>query len=261
MIKLDRKPFYSFRGSLSKLDASGKSRDVVAPIMRMKRDLEARAIHYMRNRRSLENVGVVANFSNISSELKSCYEGMPAPLRDELDDFRVKVLSKIRRCPYCLISEPYTNDHYLPKEIYPEFSFLSCNLIPCCGWCNGKKGTRVVENGKRLYFNPYFDYLPNDFLGVDVSLSELYVSFHLLKEDEVVSTHVEKLGLIERYNFQGVSVITYVIEMMQMDEDLRDTEYFKREMRRERIKSESKFGVNHYEALIYKKLEELGPMA
>ena len=62
------------------------------------------------------------------------------------------------KCPYCMLSEPGTFDHYIGKGEFPEFSILSKNLVPCCSKCNSKKGEKFLsENGKRIFISFYFD--------------------------------------------------------------------------------------------------------
>jgi hypothetical protein len=48
-------------------------------------------------------------------------------------------------------------DHILPKELYPEFSIYSKNLVPACD-CNIKRKTTLMNrvNGVRV-LHPYFD--------------------------------------------------------------------------------------------------------
>lgn len=55
-----------------------------------------------------------------------------------------------------------TLDHYLPKDVYPEFSFFSANLIPACN-CNFLRGTthKGVESAQRV-IHAYFDTFVTD---------------------------------------------------------------------------------------------------
>ena len=64
-------------------------------------------------------------------------------------------------CPYCGINTPSTFDHYLCKEMFPEFATLSWNLVPSCGECNSLKGARWLENGQRQFVHAYFDAVPD----------------------------------------------------------------------------------------------------
>ena len=60
-------------------------------------------------------------------------------------------------CPMCGSLGTAEVDHVIPKDIYPEFSFFSKNLVPACD-CNGKKGTALKDqNTKGRILHPYFD--------------------------------------------------------------------------------------------------------
>jgi hypothetical protein len=79
-----------------------------------------------------------------------------------------KALTALRRmelgcCPVCGGTTTGTLDHYLPRDVYPEFSIFSLNLVPACPHCNsGSKGTTVkgASYGER-FLHPYFDDLAN----------------------------------------------------------------------------------------------------
>lgn len=45
-------------------------------------------------------------------------------------------------CPYCETSVGKTIDHFRPKAIYPELTFVWANLIPACSDCQSVKGSR-----------------------------------------------------------------------------------------------------------------------
>lgn len=53
----------------------------------------------------------------------------------------------VARCPFCGISELSTLDHYLPKELYPEFSVFPKNLVPSCAVCNTRKKDGFSKQG------------------------------------------------------------------------------------------------------------------
>ncbi|MDN2668338.1 hypothetical protein OW495_16560 [Vibrio sp. 14N.309.X.WAT.E.F5] len=80
-----------------------------------------------------------------------------------IDQLRERTL---QICPACgEDGTPNTLDHYLPKDLYPEFSILSKNLFPMCDICQGKKSTKVLSPArKRIFLHPYYD----DFLNNQV---------------------------------------------------------------------------------------------
>lgn len=69
----------------------------------------------------------------------------------------------LKSCPVC--GSPVTGDldHYLPRDVYPEFSIMRANLVPACRHCNsGVKGTKVHDGEPRRFIHPYFDAWAND---------------------------------------------------------------------------------------------------
>lgn len=60
-------------------------------------------------------------------------------------------------CPMCGSLSSPTIDHVLPKKTYPEFSFLSKNLVPACSCNIGKaENYRGAAPGQRV-LNPHYD--------------------------------------------------------------------------------------------------------
>lgn len=76
-------------------------------------------------------------------------------------------IQRIRRtpgllcCPMCGSQHLGTLDHYLPRESFPEFSILPCNLIPACPHCNSgvKKGIYRGTASPERFIHPYFETL------------------------------------------------------------------------------------------------------
>lgn len=64
-----------------------------------------------------------------------------------------------RLCPYCGCGGAATLDHYLPKNIFPEFAVLPINLVPSCGVCNNYKGD-LWRSGddSATFLHAYFDH-------------------------------------------------------------------------------------------------------
>lgn len=77
----------------------------------------------------------------------------------------------VLKCPICELRDATDLDHYVPRQLFPEFSVLSYNLIPTCHKCNNKKSTEWRDGGKRLFFNAYYD-TPTDELLFDVTVKQ-----------------------------------------------------------------------------------------
>ena len=77
---------------------------------------------------------------------------------------RNRIMAEFRRrygrCPFCMMSEANTLDHYLNKAKFPEFTLFWPNLVPCCGYCNSKKTESFLKNNKRQFLHYYYDKMP-----------------------------------------------------------------------------------------------------
>lgn len=60
-------------------------------------------------------------------------------------------------CPMCGGHNPTELDHYLTQKKYPEYSWLSFNLIPACS-CNRQRGERLFDPATHArILHPYYD--------------------------------------------------------------------------------------------------------
>lgn len=73
-------------------------------------------------------------------------------------------------CPCCgEDGAPGTLDHYLPKDIFPEFSVCLANLTPMCNRCQEEKSTEyLTSSNKKAYIHPYFDRVIDSYFDVDI---------------------------------------------------------------------------------------------
>jgi hypothetical protein len=83
--------------------------------------------------------------------------GALSDLRDEL-----MASSRLSKCPMCDKGDVASLDHYLPKEVYPEFSVLALNLVPACSTCNLNKRSIVGTDATGRFIHAYLDALPHD---------------------------------------------------------------------------------------------------
>ncbi len=126
------------------------------------RTIRNRYIHYLKTAPDLDKIEA-KSYSKINSEaLRHCYNRESVAVERLI----VKIIeSQPRygqsRCQYCGIGIPRSIDHYLPQEIFADFTVFSANLLPCCSDCNNLKGTKwLSSNGNRIILNPYFETLP-----------------------------------------------------------------------------------------------------
>lgn len=125
------------------------------------------------------------------------------------------LLEKLRNreldyCPSCgEDGTPNTLDHYLPKDIFPEFSITLVNLFPMCDICQGAKGVKIKDDeGKRLFIHPYFDnFIEQQVLILDIrepfnapTSIELYPHPDVDREfQELISRHITELEIPARF--------------------------------------------------------------
>ena len=78
-------------------------------------------------------------------------------------------------CPICGSEAVYELDHYVPREVMPEYSVHVRNLIPLCHRCNHLKLDEWLnDKKKRIVFNAYYDCVPNEsLLQANISLGTL----------------------------------------------------------------------------------------
>jgi hypothetical protein len=97
----------------------------------------------------------------------------------------LKVINRIRDesspdvCPMCGSLKPAQVDHVFPKDVFPEYSFFTRNLVPACD-CNTIKGTTYKgENFGERILHPYYDRVMQERLA--------YIAF----SDDLETPHIE----------------------------------------------------------------------
>ena len=74
------------------------------------------------------------------------------------DLMRINGAGKVYKCPICECDDVVHLDHYIPRDVMPEFSVMPQNLIYLCDRCNTKKDTLWLDDqGNRIIFNAYYD--------------------------------------------------------------------------------------------------------
>lgn len=128
-------------------------------------------------------------------------------------------------CPFCMISEPTTFDHYFSESEYPEYIIFAPNLVPCCSQCNSIKGNRLFsENqGERKIIHFYYDSLPQmqylkAVFKVDNKIPQVSFSLEFENESEItdiIANHFDTLHLLERYKKQSNDLISTECEIIR----------------------------------------------
>jgi len=186
--------------------------------------------YYLSNRNNLAAVSPHNYQGQMKSDLLHCYEVDT----NALDEMKAAIRKPqyvfggtSNKCQYCTINTSSTVDHYLPKEIYPEFAVYALNLVPCCHECNGFKGTIFLIDGERQFVNFYFDLLPvRRFLRVRFEFKDEVIpvpTYYVEQIPEIsgelvdiINNHFQRLQLNRRYSECTSDVITgHILSIQQ----------------------------------------------
>lgn len=128
-------------------------------------------------------------------------------------------------CPICGMKPVTDWDHYIPRSVMPEYSMHLQNLIPTCGDCNENKRSEWLKDGRRIYFNAYYDEAPDltEILDVSVSivngLPSIFISLKKLTDkapenQRIANSTISNMKLIDLYwqaKIDGI-VRTFVVQ-------------------------------------------------
>lgn len=141
--------------------------------------------------------------SAFPQEIKDAMEALYESRRKSGHIKRIRDYPFSGSCPFCGSLGIGSVDHFLPKDVFPEFSIYSLNLIPACSFCNSdEKGTIYMgDNPPTRFIHPYFDKI-GDKAILSVAFASPYdaVEFSAVPapglvgdELEIVRFHISKL--------------------------------------------------------------------
>lgn len=142
--------------------------------------------------------------------------------------FDAAKIAKERLCPFCMITEATTLDHYFSQSDFPEYDIFTPNLVPACGDCNSKKSKFFRDKkGNRQFLHYYYDDIPSDkFLYCDISYQAgvPVCSFRLeldlaLPVSKVIKLQFLYLNLFYRYKDKSNSYLSTTLETMKEEYD------------------------------------------
>ena len=158
--------------------------------------------------------------------LERCYDSNTQALsslkKSIINNIKVRNSYLLQKCPYCLVRQPGTWDHYMPKSKYPEFSVFSANLIWVCDKCNNKKSNGLVEGVKET-IQTYFDILPNeDLLKCEIRVVHDNIpvtEFYILNPNnsDIINSlinHFNAFELAGLYKSESSSYISVLLQEM-----------------------------------------------
>lgn len=146
-----------------------------------------------------------------ASKRKVSLIGLYSPKKDKLP---YSILENMRKnhglifCPSCGESgRPRTLDHYLPKNVFPEYSVVLLNLTPMCDWCQGEKLTDyITADGLKCYIHPYFDDVDKPLFSITFNPPYVTPTIGLLINSDIdpelkrlVISHLAGIDFLERY--------------------------------------------------------------
>lgn len=173
-----------------------------------KNKLHSLLIDYIKENGNPEKINISNIFSNDKEKFHNLYLNPKNTVKDKIID--VLKDHDLNYCPFCgNLGNPFTLDHYLPKENFPEYSIFSKNLVPMCGECQLHKSTKTIDkNNKRIFIHPYYDnFAEKELLILKINFPydqgttfNLHVSNDLeTAEKDICSRHFEELKIEKRY--------------------------------------------------------------
>jgi hypothetical protein len=193
------------------------------------------------------------------------YEVETKPMADLRTELTEPII--LADCPFCSLSETSTLDHYLPKELHPQFAVFSRNLVPCCASCNARKSELVVDEATdvRLFLHPFFDAVPSvSFVCLSVTLlpDALGLGFWLRRPAgmparifQQVRSHFQLLRLADRYRRRSLSHLRDRRRALaRFYGPARDAGRVAAELAQEAQDCEDDFGPNNWRAILYRAL-------
>ncbi len=214
---------------LSDIIKSKKEGDIKTDLIKKKAEILIRYIEYVKQFDLKDLLPIKDSaFKEGDVSLISCYLSggkniaeIKKAIKDLQDNFGNE------KCMYCQIKDPDSFDHYLPKDLYPEFSSLAINLIPCCGICNKKKDKYWKELGEVGILNFYLNTIPTvQFLYADIAFANTNYQTPIVKfrldnrysiDNEtfkIIEKHYKRLHLAERYKDKVNSVISELMRVL-----------------------------------------------
>lgn len=174
---------------------------------------------------------------------------------------------EVRRCPYCGISEATTLDHYLPKEVYAQYSIFPKNLVPCCPTCNVQKRAKVLDEhtGIRLFLHPYYDDIPDESvlkLSLRINARSIILNFKLRKPMLMsaqvfgqLTSHFELLQLADRYRLMSLDELKGQYQAIaRVGRGPLGPQKVSEHLAEQAASFTNAFGANHWRSVLYQTL-------
>lgn len=181
-------------GSLASIEKPHDSYKHLKVVYENKEELEKSYINYIFFAKNYRLLDIPRNsiIKNIGKESFVEHYDNPKSFSEFITDYRLKNRSNF--CYMCGNLNAGTLDHLLPKDIYPEFSFFSKNLIPSCD-CNSKK---KIDLSSAL--NPHFyKECDSELYFLDINIISLMPQIDFEFEIKVINTMPKMRIILENH--------------------------------------------------------------
>lgn len=254
---------YTIQNELNEYDEIVRSkRGSRTTLSRLKARVKPQYQAYLKRFGSIHN-HPKNSFNTIhSNNLKNCYlqpsialNGLKARLVSAQSDTFQNL------CPYCLIINHSTFDHYIPLNEQPVFGVLARNIIPCCDVCNKKKLEYWRESNRRAIIHFYNDTIPNiQFLHCDLTFHGQLPSLSFRSDFSNISKrtasriegHFKRLNLIKRYDRATPKLISDVYRDIAALQALKPTRAkIGRFLIQKAVGQQKDCGLNYWQSVAY----------
>lgn len=212
---------------------------------------------------ALETLTPTPSIAALKTSLRACYSATQRrdQLLKDIEDAQPNGTRKY--CYLCQTTYPGGWDHYLPSELFPEFSVFAPNLVPCCSTCNSRKDDDWLNaQGKRQYIHFGYDPIPNvQFLGVTLitspKSSAVGARFFLRQAGisqpqwDLISSHFTRLKLIASYDSKVNDEINSALDSccIHIANNGKDVVNF---LNAHSVREAGLFGINHWRAVLFR---------
>lgn len=200
------------------------------------------------------SLSTVIDNDETAEKIRSNYEVLRS---GALVDDGAEILARSRICCLCGLRATSELDHYLPKQLFPEFAAFTVNLIPACGVCNKRKD-QVYKTplGDPAFIHAYLDQLPNSepYLQATLKLDEGVIPSFEIVQPAGLPDETYRVLASQFVHFQLDTV--YAEEAVELLHEKREAieDYsaecgpagVKKYLRREARSTSRHFGLNHW---------------
>jgi 5-methylcytosine-specific restriction endonuclease McrA len=201
-----------------------------------------------------------------ADDLRQCYKHNTRQRSEIIAAVRSAQRPAVQQtCQYCGIDSPNETDHYLPQELFPEFSVNPQNLVPICSTCNRTKSSIYKCAGERQFVHLYFDQLPKEqylFANVNFYDGLVTASFRIdvsqisSELQSLIRNHFARLNLLERFALASNTLIDDVISLVHTHVEVKSSVKILSFVSDEARRRAGRISINFWEAVLIRELSQ-----